>query len=103
MAKEIDLEALKAIAVALIDSAARALRSDRIRLDDDQDFYWEVPLELQHSIKSGPPPTLDVGRLSDDWDFIKGLTSDPEDATPLSLLHLAPILNHLALRVTQHK
>ena len=102
MAKEIDLEALKSIAVALIDSAARALKTDRIRLEDDKDFYWEVPLELQHGVKNAPP-TLDVGRLSDDWDFIKDLANDPDEATPLSLLHLAPILNHLALRVTQHK
>jgi hypothetical protein len=102
MESEIDLEALRTIADLLIKSAAAQLKTGAVRIADQSDFYWEVPLELQNAT-GNQPPKLDVGRLSDDWDFIKGIATDPQSATPLNLLHLTPILNYLALLIARRK
>lgn len=98
MASEIDLEELKSVATALIDSLAQAGGERSIPIDPVADFYWEVPPESLYSVK-GRQPTLDVGRLSDDWDLIRPIALDSTSATPLALIHLAPILRFLAERV----
>jgi hypothetical protein len=93
--KGIDLGELKAVAVALIDSVIEQQGSQTMPIEPNADFYWEVPLEGLNEVKD-KQPQLDVGRVSDDWEFIRSIASDRSAATPLALIHLAPVLRFLA-------
>ena len=95
MEKAVNLIELKAVAIALLDSLISASAERAIPIDANADFYWEVPSESIYRVKD-TQPQLDVGRLSDDWDFIRSLASNPDDATPFALIHLAPILRFIA-------
>ena len=100
MEKVVDLRELKAAAVSLIDTLIRLNGKDSITIDADADFYWEVPLDDLYSVKRDPPQ-LDVGRVSDDWEFIRPIASDPSAATPLALIHLAPVIRYLSDRIKE--
>jgi hypothetical protein len=98
MGQEVNLRELKAVALALIDSAIDANGGPSVRIDSSADFYWEVPPESLYLVRD-EQPKLDVGRLSDDWEFIRPIAADANGATPLALIHLAPLLRYLAERV----
>lgn len=100
MEREVSLLELKAVAVSLLDSLIYSSGKDTVVIDPNTDFYWEVPLESLYAVKTSQPQ-LDVGRLSDDWEFIRPIADDPQAATPLALIHLAPILRYLAGRDRQ--
>lgn len=102
MEKEVDLEELKAVAIALIDSAIRENKGGTVRIRSDADFYWEVPSDALYGVK-GKQPQLDVGCLSDDWEFIRSMAQDPSGATPLALIHLAPILRFIGEGTNEKK
>src|SRR5712692_3438396 len=95
MERAVNLLELKAVAVALLDSLIASSAEQSIPIDSKADFYWEVPPESLYSVKD-QQQQLDVGRLSDDWEFIRPLASDPDGATPLALIHLASILRFVA-------
>jgi len=97
MASEVKLTELRAVAMALMDSLIKEAPEGSVKIDDKADFYWEVPSDALYSVTKNQPQ-LDVGRLSDDWEFIRSIAESPSDATPLALIHLAPLLRALALR-----
>jgi len=98
MDQEVNLHELKTVALALIDSAISANNGPSVRIEPTSDFYWEVPSESLH-VDRDEQPKLDVGRLADDWEFIRPIAADANAATPLALIHLAPLLRYLAERV----
>ncbi len=98
MEKVVNLAELKAATVALLDSLIQLHGKDTVEISSDADFYWEVPLDALYAVK-GNPPQLDVGRVSDDWEFVRPIATDAGAATPLALIHLAPVLRYLSERV----
>jgi len=98
MERVVNLSELKAATMSLLDDLIRLHGSNTIAIDPNADFYWEVPTESLYSVNHDSPK-LDVGRVSDDWEFIQPIAKDPGAATPLALIHLAPVLRYLAERV----
>jgi hypothetical protein len=64
------------------------------RVELGSDLYWDMPEEALYNVVD-QPQELDVGRLSDDWEFVSKLLE--EDATPLAyqLTEVAPLLRRL--------
>ena len=94
MQNEIDLEELRLATNALFDALVQE-RGKRVAISSVEDFYWEVPLECLNKIRD-QQPQLDVGRLTDDWGFVRPIAEDKSIATPLALIHIAPLLRFLA-------
>jgi hypothetical protein len=95
---ELDVRELKKAIDAIFDHIDRDLKVEKLKLKQDQDFYWEVPTEKLYAVKEASPQ-LDVGRLSDDWEFLEGITKDKGQAVALMLIHVAPLLRHIAERI----
>jgi len=63
------------------------------------DLYWDIDGEHLYDMTKRPPeltPELTVGRLSDDWQFLSPLLTDDQQAFPLMLIHVAPLLRYIA-------
>lgn len=97
---ELDIRTLKKAVDEIFDHIATDLKVERLPLKEDQDFYWEVPSDKLHTVK-GAPPQLDIGRLSDDWEFIEPVARDKRQAIALMLIHVAPLLRHIGERIGQ--
>jgi hypothetical protein len=69
-------------------------QSSAVKILDDKDFYWDVSYADLFAVTE-PQPKLDIGRLSDDWDFLKPLLLDKQQAVRLMLMHVAPLLRYL--------
>ena len=63
-------------------------------------FYWDVSDKDLYSTEK-ERPEFDVGSLVDDLDFLVSMSSERDQAVSLMLLHVAPILRYLALKVGQ--
>ena len=98
MANEINLQMLKQITNTILDHVIDDLKMDVVSLDDAQDFYWNVPESQLYAVKLDQPQ-LDIGRLSDDWDFLSEIKGDKEQAAAIMLVHLAPILRYIGEKV----
>lgn len=98
MAREIDIKALRDGVDAILNHIVNDLGIDKIAIEERKDFYWEVPGASLYEVNA-PPPQLDVGRLADDWDFLKKMIDDKSPYVSLMLIHAAPLLLHLAERV----
>src|SRR5258705_6444349 len=102
MQKEIDLRALKDAVVAVLDHITNDLGIEKLPIKRDQDFYWNVPTSQLYEVK-GRQPTLDVGRLADDWEFVELMLRDKKSAVGAVLLHLAPLLRRVGEGVGQYR
>jgi hypothetical protein len=99
MACEIDLKSLKKATDAILDHVINDLGIEKVEIEDDADFYWDIPTDRLYAVKNSQP-TLDVGRLSDDWDFVSKMLRD-DAPVALMLIHVAPLLRRLAEKVGQ--
>jgi hypothetical protein len=97
---ELDVRELKRAIDAIFDHIGRDLKIEKLKLKEDQDFYWEVPSDKLHAVKEAPPK-LDVGRLSDDWEFLESIAKDKDQAVALMLIHVAPLLRYIGERIGQ--
>jgi len=95
MATEIRLAELKAVVDAIFDRLIAESKTGVAALSDDSDFYWEVPAKSLYSV-GNEPKELEVGRLSDDWEFLLPLLQDKQQAFPLMLMHVAPLMRYLS-------
>ena len=100
MENEIDLRALKQVTNAILDHIINDLGIEKFAIKGDQDFYWEVPSDQLHTVKK-EQPQLDMGRLSDDWEFLAPIIDDKNQAIALMLIHLAPLIRCLGEEVGQ--
>ena len=94
MACEIDVESLRVATNAILDHIVFDLGIKKLTPKEDRDFYWEVPSDRLYAVKD-TQPQLDVGRLSDDWDFLLALPADRRQAVALMLIHVAPLLRFI--------
>lgn len=66
----------------------------------DEDLYWEVDECVRYDFSRTPDgKDFTAGQLYDDWHFLTPLLDNPEEAHPVMLLHLAPLLRYMALNI----
>lgn len=97
---EIDLAKLRQITDAFFTHLINDLGVEKVTIKEETDFYWNVPSDRLYKVRD-ERPELDIGRLSDDWDFLKAILRDEEQAVALMLIHLAPILRYIGEEVGQ--
>lgn len=96
----INIETLKRVVDVILDRMIADLGVREVCIEYDDDFYWNVPADDLNPNKIASP-TLDVGRLSDDLEFLQGIVEDRERAVSLMLIHVAPLLRFIGERVGQ--
>jgi hypothetical protein len=82
----------------IFDHISNDLKVEKLAIKGDQDFYWDVPTGELYAVKKAQPQ-LDVGRLSDDWDFLKAILNDGR--VSLMLIHVAPLLRYIGQEIGQ--
>jgi hypothetical protein len=97
---EIDIRALKSVTNAILDHIVNDLKIDKLTVPDNKDFYWNVPTDQLYEVKASQPE-LDVGRLSDDWEFLESILKDKSHAVSLMMMHVAPLLRHVGEEIGQ--
>lgn len=94
----LEIHALQKISNSIFDHIINDLKISKIELKENKDFYWEVPDDELYAVKNAQPK-LDIGRLSDDWEFLKPLLHEEKQAVSLMLIHLAPLMRYLGTEV----
>lgn len=95
----VNIGELRAVVNNIFDFIEKDL--GKVNIDLTTNFYWSVPDNLLYAMDK-EPTELDCGSLVDDWDFVKTAADKPEQAIPLTLLHVAPLLQALAVLVPSH-
>ncbi|WP_207515618.1 hypothetical protein [Longitalea luteola] len=89
--KEITIDALESILKNLIE---RLRKKDINELSFDNDWYWNIPTE---SLSSFPTePSLTVGSLNDDVDFLNSLVKEDFTTDFLELERLAALFKFMS-------
>lgn len=97
---ELDIRALKSVTNAVFDHIINDLKVEKLTVAESKDFYWNVPTDRLYEVKQSQPE-LDVGRLSDDWEFLEAILKDKNQAVSLMMMHLAPLLRHVGEKIGQ--
>jgi hypothetical protein len=92
--REIELKVLKSAVNAVLDHLVEDLGIEKVAIEDGQDFYWDCPYPEMHTV-STQPTDLTVGRLSDDFDFIKSVHRGQSADVSYNLVHIAPLLRYI--------
>ena len=95
---KIDVAELRTVINRILDHIEYDLGKREVILK--QDAYWDVPDDVRYNFTSDPSGYA-VGQLSDDWDFLKSILKDKDQAVSLMLIHVAPILLCLGEEVGQ--
>lgn len=96
--REIDVKALKLAVNAVLDHVVEDLGIERIKIEEGTDYYWHCPASEIHDM-SKKPLGLDVGRLSDDVDFVRLVKRGQSADVSSNLVHIAPLLRYIADRI----
>jgi hypothetical protein len=96
--REIDIRQLREIINHILDHVIDDLRIEKLAIDEKQDFYWDISDRHVYCVEKRPSE-LDVGRLTDDWEFLCPLSKDRSQAVPLMLTHVVPILKFIGEKV----
>lgn len=91
---EIDLRALKHAINIVFDHLIDDLELEKVKIEKDRDLYWHCPAS-EISDMSKAPLGLDVGRLSDDVDFVKLIKPGEGGDISYTLTHVAPLLRYI--------
>lgn len=89
---EIDVVKLKSAIDRLFQHIIETRGVRRVELGSD--LYWNMSEEALYNVVDRPQE-LDIGQLSDDWEFVSKVLED--DATPVAyqLTEVAPLLRRL--------
>lgn len=98
MASKVDLIRLKEVTNLILDHMINDVGIKSVPIADAKDFYWEVPSQSLYAVH-GNQPQLDVGRLTDDWQFLLPVSATNEQAIALMLIHVAPLLRYIGEEV----
>jgi hypothetical protein len=96
---EIDLAKLRDVLTASLDHIIALRGTTKVPIDGVRDFYWDIAENALSDMSTHP--AADVGRLSDDADFVAlaaaGLALG-EVPVPYVLVHAAPLVRYIAER-----
>jgi hypothetical protein len=83
---------------AVIDHLIADLGIDILRIEEGSDLYWHCPFSELYDV-STRPIGLDIGRLSDDADFVKMIKRGQSVDISYNLVHVAPLLRCIAEKI----
>ena len=95
---EIDVRGLKNAINAVLDHLIDDLGVDKIRIELSSDRYWDCPAPQLYDV-SKKPVGLDIGRLSDDVDFVKLIKRGQSADASYNLIHVATLMRYIAEKV----
>lgn len=98
VAESVEIRRLRACIDRVLDHIEQDLGISTVELNDA--YYWEVPDSSLHQVDR-EAPRLDIGNLHDDWEFLRQVADDGDQAVSLMLIHAAPLLRYLAIKVGQ--
>ena len=96
----VDLKVLREVTNRIFDFIERDLNMKAVELPHN--FYWSVGDEVLYEMAQ-QPQQLDCGSLVDDFEFVESAHKSPEQAIPLVLMHVAPLLKALSIAVPSYK
>ena len=92
---QIPLGDLEKIIHLIFENIRETTGQDEISLDVD--YYNDISLtEIYGGKIAVDTPDVVFGQLYDDWEFSKRILSSPDEAFPLMLDHVAPLLRYIA-------
>ena len=100
MTELLELRDLKRVIDAIFDHMLDELKIERVAIDTGVDLYWEVPSAALYDVKANLPE-LSIGRLSDDWEFLRRILTNSDEALAIMLTHAAPLLRHVGEKIGQ--
>jgi hypothetical protein len=89
---EIDVVKLRAVVDRLLQHIIETRGVRRVELGSD--LYWDIPEEALYNVID-QPESLDVGRLTDDWEFVSALLQEGAEPVAYQLTEVAPLLRRL--------
>lgn len=95
----VDISVLRDVTNRIFDFIERDLKMRSVELS--RDFYWSIPDEELHEVDR-KPQELTVGSLVDDFHFVTTAHKDPDQAIPVTLMHVAPLLKWLSRAVPSY-
>jgi hypothetical protein len=98
MSHQIDLRQLREAISAILDHVIEDLARETVEIEPGKDLYWHVPVAELHEMSRKPIGT-DVGRLSDDVDFMKLIQRGQSGDVSYNLVHIAPLLRYIGENV----
>lgn len=95
----IKLEELRQVINTIFDHIKEDLNLEDCPLTEN--YYWDISEDSLYAAgKDMGSPS--VGSLQDDWEFLSPLLSqDRNQAIPLMLIHVAPLLRYLGQKIGQ--
>jgi hypothetical protein len=94
----IDLTTLKTAVNAVLDHLIEDVGTQTVEIEENQDFYWHSPIAELYDM-SKPSSHPDVGRLSDDFDFVSLVNRGQAGDVSYNLVHIAPLLRYIGEKV----
>ena len=92
---EIDIKAVRAAVNVILDHLIEDLDIQNVKVEENEDFYWNCPAAELYDV-SKRPIGLDVGRLSDDVDFVKLVRRGQSGDISYNLVHIFPLLRYIS-------
>jgi hypothetical protein len=96
----IDIRVLRELTTRIFSFIENDLKVETITLEHN--LYWDIPAEALHELGS-QPSQLDVGSLHDDIQFVLSAYRAPDQAVPLTLIHVAPLLKAISTILPSYK
>lgn len=94
----VDVSVLRDVTIRIFDFIERDLMRS---VELSRDFYWSISDEELHEV-GRKPQDFAVGSLIDDFHFVATAHRDLDQAIPLTLIHIAPLLQWLSRAVPSY-
>ena len=95
---QVQVKSFKQALDTVLDHILRDLGVETVSIESDTDFYLDVGSKSLYDM-SNQSPELDVGRLTDDWEFFSKIVDDREQGVALMLIHAAPLLRYMGEKI----
>lgn len=99
--REIDVAELRTFLNAVLRHTENDLGIKKVEVDDNHNFFWEVPLDDLFNV-ADTEPKLVMGSVVDSLEFVsKAISrgSTQSDAATLMLMHVIPLLQVICHKV----
>jgi len=97
-AVQVRLRSLKAAVDTIFEHLIDDLKIESVAIEPGENFYWDMDKKSLYDVKNDKPE-IDIGSLSDDWNFLSKVTLDRQQAVSLMLIHAAPLLRYVGEKV----
>ncbi|PZQ74751.1 MAG: hypothetical protein DI563_11450 [Variovorax paradoxus] len=98
MAVEIKIADLRLVINRILNHIEHDLGRKEVVLDEDD--YWDVGTQERYDFTKSPA-FLELGKLSDDWEFLSAILNDKDQAFALMLLHATPLIRRIGEQVRE--